>query len=75
MIKPVAAPFISIDPYEVGDATLTVISVRPSGASWFFANVDGAQRFFVRELGRTVEYQGTDGDYYRRTNPRGAATT
>lgn len=71
-IDPSPAGLISIEEERLGDKTLCVISVRPSGTRWFYRRLKESDpvMFYVRQAGRTIAFAGSDADRYKEENPR-----
>lgn len=70
VIHPNPLPYISPSKLTVGGRTVAAFSVRPSLSYWFYADLEGARRFYVRELASTREYTGLDAEGYRGNVPR-----
>lgn len=72
-IDPSPAGLVSFFHSEVGGRTMCVISVQPSGTTWFYRRLgnDTPPKFYVREDGRTVAYEGAEADRFKRARSRG----
>ena len=71
MIEPNPLPWITIQRYSVNDEEIAVVAVRPNDGGWSYVvyqDKDGTERrrFYVREHHTTREYQGVEGDDYKR---------
>ncbi len=71
-IDPPPTSACSISRRPVGSVDMCVINVEPRRSTWYYRYLGPTEpvRFYVRRDGRTVSYDGSAADAYKRSQPR-----